>query len=125
MKKRYVFYSMIILFLLINGCTTAYTIQTKVKNLSPLIANSTIYVDDDNIKGPWDGTKEYPFQYITDGINSSTNGNNIYVFEGIYNETITIDSAISLKGEDKKTTIIDGRYEETIINITIDKTTFE
>ncbi|MCJ7571619.1 MAG: right-handed parallel beta-helix repeat-containing protein [Candidatus Thermoplasmatota archaeon] len=125
MKKRYVFYSMIILFILINSCTTAYTKQTTVKNFSPMITNNTIYVDDDNIEGPWDGTKEYPFQYITDGISNSTNGDNIYVFPGIYNKTITIDRAISLNGEDKKSTIIDGQYTETIITITIDKTTIE
>ena len=34
--------------------------------MSPAGSNM-IYVDDDNIDGPWDGTQEYPFQDIQDG----------------------------------------------------------
>ena len=30
----------------------------------------TIYVDDDNVNGPWNGTKEYPFQNIQDGLDN-------------------------------------------------------
>ncbi|MBS3802690.1 MAG: hypothetical protein KGY65_08065, partial [Candidatus Thermoplasmatota archaeon] len=34
--------------------------------------SNTIYVDDDNIDGPWDGSIEHPFQYIQDGINAAS-----------------------------------------------------
>lgn len=31
-------------------------------------SGNTIYVDDDNIQGPWDGSIQHPFQFIQDGI---------------------------------------------------------
>jgi len=51
----------------------------------------TIYVDDDNTEGPWDGTKEYPYQSIKDGINNSSSYDTVFVFNGIYNESVNID----------------------------------
>ena len=32
---------------------------------------ATIYVDDDNTAGPWDGTLEHPYQHIQDGVNNN------------------------------------------------------
>jgi parallel beta-helix repeat protein len=83
-----------------------------------LISNSTriIYVDDDNIEGPWYGTKEYPFRFIEDGIDASSNFDTVFVCKGIYNESITIDKPINLIGEGE--TFIDGGYSKIIINVT-------
>ncbi len=68
---------------------------------------ATIYVDDDNIEGPWNGTKEYPFQRIQDGIDNSFSGDTVYVYNGTYHESITIYiDKINLIGESKKDTII-------------------
>lgn len=78
----------------------------------------TVYVDDDNINGPWDGTLEHPFRTINDGIVNSTDGDIIFVFQGLYNETICVNKTISLIGEKQNTTIIDGEYEEFILKIT-------
>ena len=125
MKERYALSIMIVIFIFINSCTTAYTRQANEKNYSPTVYNKIIYIDNDNIEGPWDGTFEHPFQYIGDGINSSTNGDNLYVYQGVYNETLRIDKAITLNGEDKKSTIIDGLYKDIIINIRIDKVNIE
>ena len=35
-----------------------------------LAAGTTIYVDDSNVAGPWNGTQLYPFQHINDGASS-------------------------------------------------------
>lgn len=112
---------LLIIIILINFSNI--TSANDIKNIT--LNKNTIYVDADNTEGPWNGTKDHPFQYIQDGVNNSINGDNIYVFEGIYNETIILDKAINLIGENKKSTIIDGKYKDTIINITIDKTTIE
>ena len=32
----------------------------------------TIYVDDDNTDGPWDGTQEHPYQFIQDGVDNAS-----------------------------------------------------
>jgi parallel beta-helix repeat protein len=47
---------------------------------------TTIYVDDDNTQGPWNGTYEYPYQYIQDAIDNGEPGDSVYIFNGLYNE---------------------------------------
>ena len=47
---------------------------------------TTIYVDDDNTEGPWDGTVEHPYQYIQDSIDNGQPGDSVYIFNGLYNE---------------------------------------
>lgn len=67
---------------------------------------STIYVDDDNVTGPWDGSYEHPFQFIQDGINESDNGDTVFVLNGMYYECLKISKEISLIGEDNINTIL-------------------
>lgn len=43
-----------------------------------------IYVDDDNTQGPWDGSKEYPFNSIQDGIDAAYDWCIIKLEPGIY-----------------------------------------
>ena len=48
------------------------------------ILTKTIYVDDDNVDGPWDGSQEHPFQHIQDGIDNASDGDTVlYVVEHI------------------------------------------
>ena len=74
-----------------------------------------IYVDDSNILGPWNGTIDHPFQHIQDGINISSDNDIIYIFDGIYNESLLIYTSITLYGE--KTTIINGNYRPILITV--------
>ncbi len=68
-----------------------------------------IYVDAKNI-GPEDGTKEYPYNTIKEGIDEATSGDTIYVYNGTYLEwDIVLDKHnLSLIGENRGNTIIDG-----------------
>lgn len=77
-----------------------------------------IYVDDDNVTGPWDGSYKHPFQFIQDGINVSKKGDTVFVYQGFYQEHLSIPLSILLKGEDKNHTIIDGGGNKTIVHIT-------
>lgn len=77
----------------------------------------TTYVDDDNIAGPWDGTQEYPYQYIQDAINASLDGDTVFVYNGSYYENIVVDKTIRLTGEDKNITSISGNGNVDIIRI--------
>jgi len=82
--------------------------------------NKIIYVDDDNTIGPWEGTVEHPYQYIQDGIDVSYNGDKVYVYNGTYQEKITINKKINIQGNNPNSTIIDGQYDAIVVNIISD-----
>ncbi len=81
------------------------------------ISDNIIYVDDDNTSGPWDGTLKHPYRFIQQAIDNASDGDTIFVFNGIYYEDITIWKEINLFGEDKNKTIIHGFNESNTISI--------
>lgn len=76
------------------------------------------YVDDDNVDGPWDGSWEYPFQHIQDAIDNASDGDGdeIYVFDGFYQEGLYINKSVSLRKENSQRPIINVSINS---NITI------
>jgi len=72
------------------------------------VTSSIIYVDAD-------GTSDYT--RIQDAIDYSSEGDTIYVFNGTYKENIIVDKSITLTGEDKNSTIIDGSGHRNVIDI--------
>jgi parallel beta-helix repeat protein len=76
-----------------------------------------LYVDDDNTAGPWDGTKDNPFQQIQDAIDNASRGDTVYVYSGTYYENIVIEiEGLTLTGENKYNTTI--RSKNTAENTT-------
>jgi len=72
----------------------------------PSPVEETIYVDDNNTAGPWDGTPEHPYQHIQDGVDNASAGDTIFVFAGYYHERVNVTKTINFLGENKSTTII-------------------
>lgn len=93
----------VMLTLLLIG-TSAMTFYVQSVTAWP----KTIYVDDDNVAGPWDGTSEHPYQNITSGIEHAGLGDTIFVYSGVYCENVVIDKTVSLIGQNRTSTIIDG-----------------
>jgi parallel beta-helix repeat protein len=96
------FSSILFAFLLIaiffSGCIEeTTTIQPK-----------TIYVDNS-------GGKDYTS--IQDALDNVSDGYTIYVSSGYYTESLSINKSISLIGENKETTIIDGGNKLSVIKI--------
>jgi len=83
-------------------------------------AAKTLYVDDDNTNGPWEGTLENPYNTIQDAIDHASRGDTVSVFNGLYVENILVRVSISIIGEDKNNTIVDGNGKKDVFNITAD-----
>jgi len=58
------------------------------------------------------------YTYIQDAIDNASNGDTIYVYNGIYNENVFIDKQIGLIGEDKENTIINA--SGIVVNVSAD-----
>ena len=80
----------------------------------------TVYVNDDNTGGPWNGTQEYPYQFIQDGVTAVGIGGSVYVDEGTYVENIEINKSLDLIGAGARSTIIKASGLDHIITIVAD-----
>ena len=87
--------------------TFSVIVAFPIANCSAAVID-VIYVDDDNTEGPWDGTLEHPYQYIQDGLDNANPGDAVFVFNGTYNEEVTINKTVDLIGEDKNGTFVNG-----------------
>ncbi|NIO36169.1 DUF1565 domain-containing protein, partial [Candidatus Bathyarchaeota archaeon] len=110
----------LILCLLILPSWLDYRVLVEAESRT---ASSTIYVDDNNLIGPWNGTKENPYQNITSALEHSADGDTIFVYNGTYNENLVIQTRVSLIGETRESAIIDGGGNGTVIRISVDNVT--
>ncbi|MFW9987614.1 MAG: PQQ-binding-like beta-propeller repeat protein [Candidatus Odinarchaeota archaeon] len=76
-----------------------------------------VYVDDDNT-GMEDGSYNNPYNTIQEGINAAGVGDVVYVLSGTYSENLVVGKSLSLIGEDRYSTIIDGGGSGDIVSIT-------
>ncbi|HVQ01272.1 MAG TPA: NosD domain-containing protein [Candidatus Thermoplasmatota archaeon] len=58
------------------------------------------------------------YSRIQDAINNATPGDTIFVYHGLYQENVCIDRAVTLQGENRDDTIIDGGKLGTVVDIT-------
>ena len=96
------------------GLTEASVLRPEIESL----LSNTIYVDDDNVAGPWNGTEEYPYQNMTSGLEHASANDTIFVRAGIYYEHMVVYKSMSLIGEKSDITIIDGNHTGIVLNIT-------
>jgi parallel beta-helix repeat protein len=102
-----------IILLFVGTCIIPAIAQNSDISQSASKGN-TIYVDDDNIEGPWDGTDEHPYRYIKDGVNASKDYDTVFVHNGLYTESdIQITKSIIVQGESRDNTILqyDGNWK--------------
>jgi parallel beta-helix repeat protein len=61
---------------------------------------------------------------IQAAINSASGGDTIYVHAGTYTENVVVNKTLTLRGESRETTIIDGGGTGGVVNIAADDVTF-
>ena len=111
MKKLiYLIVVIVALGLIVSGCIPVVPPVEQNETSSLMKTNSTIYVDDGNCPGPGSGTLGDPFCTIQAAIDAanSAGGDTIFVAAGTYNERVIINKPLTLQGENRDTTIIDG-----------------
>ena len=86
---------------IIPGSASVFT-ELQKNNEQTTGRGSTVYVDDSNIGGPWDGTIDHPYQYIQDGIDHAVGGDTVSVFSGHYIENIVVPISLEIIGEGKR-----------------------
>lgn len=107
----------LVLFLGVNA-TGSFVKDTEFKDSIIIGFNGNIlYVGG---SGPGNYTK------IQDAINNSSNGDTVFVYDesSPYYENIVINKSMKLEGENKETTVIDGKYIDNVIRITRNNTSF-
>jgi len=83
-------------------------------------AQSTIHVDDNNTLGPWDGTQQHPYRNVTSALAHATTGDTINAHNGTYYENLLINKTVSIIGEDRNATVIDGKGAGIVVGILAD-----
>lgn len=100
-----------------------WPVEDIIINDISVLLQKTWFADGDNVEGPWYGTEEYPYQFIQDAIDNATYEDTIFVYNGTYYENIVINKPLNLIGEDKATTIVDGRKLNNSISLVSQKIT--
>lgn len=120
MRKNYIKRKIILLTIIIFifsiispiASSNNYKISTREKNVINIQnRGDTLYVG---------GSGPNNYSSIQSAVNAAQDGDTIFVYSGIYNEHILIKKTITLIGEDKETTIIDGSLTDNCLQITAD-----
>ncbi|MDI6916805.1 MAG: NosD domain-containing protein [Thermoplasmatales archaeon] len=104
---------MVILILMFLCVSVEASNRDEVSKATPV----TIYVDDNFIDEP----ENHKWNTIQEGIDDANESDTVFVYSGIYNESIVINKAINLTGEDRKTTVIDGNGARDVVYVSADR----
>jgi len=73
-----------------------------------------IYVDDSNTSGIENGSLQYPFNTVAEGIDAANIGDTVYIFTGVYDETpgydLYLKDGLVITGEDSSSVIINTGF---------------
>jgi len=72
------------------------------------VLGATIYVDASNTSGIEDGSQEYPFNTIMEGINAAIDGDTVLVAAGLYYENVVMKAGVDLIGVGANVVTIDA-----------------
>jgi pectin methylesterase-like acyl-CoA thioesterase len=91
-----------------------YIFSTLPTATSVTTAKNIIYVS---------GNEQGNYSSIQNAIDNASEGDTIFVSNGIYNENLIVDKSVQLIGEDKEQTIINGSINGNIITLNSNRVT--
>lgn len=102
-----------LLLVILSISSSAMVAPSSFVHQKTVVQSSILHVGDDS-PGSYDS--------IRTAINDAQNGDTVYVHDesSPYYERITIDKQITLQGEDKHSTVIDGSNQGTVVILTAD-----
>jgi parallel beta-helix repeat protein len=110
MKRKWLAVGIILLFI---GTSIIPAVAQDNEKLLPTSRGNWLYVG---------GNGPENYSRIQDAVNNASNGDTIYVYDDSspYYENLVVDKSIHLIGENKETTIVDGKDSGTCISIIVD-----
>jgi len=107
-----------IMLLLVGSCTVLTDLSERYgMNAGASTGTGTVhYVG---------GTGPDNYTVIQDAVDDAASGDTVYVYPGCYTECLTVDTAITLTGENKNTTVIDAGGGGPAISLTADNATVQ
>jgi parallel beta-helix repeat protein len=93
--------------------------------LSKPDSQTLVFVDNDNVEGPWYGTMEHPYQNISSGIEQASALDTVFVCNGAYFENVVVNKTLSLIGENPIDTIIDGGKTGSVVCVEASNTNID
>lgn len=80
-----------------NEKARAVDVKRSSSRSTVVLMDNLTFVDDSNMTGIENGTAEYPFNTIQEGVNAANSP--VYVFSGMYNENVVMRANVDLYGE--------------------------
>ena len=116
--KKGVVVAVILLFISVSVVPSTGTVVEKKPTILTSFDGNILYVG---------GSGPGNYSRIQDAIDNATNGDTVFVYDDAspYNEHIIVNKSISLNGENKHTTVIDGMHTGHIITITSEHVTVQ
>jgi pectin methylesterase-like acyl-CoA thioesterase len=98
----------IMLLFLVMTISSTIGFNSESQSIKPLSNGNILYVG---------GSGSSNYTKIQDAVDNASNGDTVFVYDDSspYNENVNVSKSISLIGEDRDTTIIDGNNSGNII----------
>jgi len=105
-----------------NKVTESFELNNQAGVFAATFWLDTVHVDANNTQSPWNGTSDYPYQHIQDGVDNVSEGGTILVRSGLYESPnsyqIEVDRPMFIIGEDPANTVIDAQGAERAFSCT-------
>ncbi len=88
--KRSIIVMVVLALVLAQGLSVLFSFSARA-------SGREIYVDD-SFHYPRDGTAEHPYRLINDALTVAQDGDTIYIYGGVYNETLVVTKRVSIIG---------------------------